>query len=298
VTKLAAVDLMLVALLAACPPHEPAPPPRDPTMVMPPRVTVTCMPAGTSKLTNVIAEGTRVRYCIADTDQCFAIDPDVADVKGFVKTDKPPAAVSGAYVETTQPRIEVCNSADCTSLTDKVLPAAAKLRAATTTDGAFAAVLFGAYVEIWDVATTPKKLSTIKRPCENVAMLGQTVLLRCGAQATLYSLSGKKLADAGGKGFAVSSYVPVDGNLWAFLDERGTRVAVQDVAAGKVVKSIDTSGLFMIGAAQAGNPGESSLTRLADGRLVVIAGRPAIGSVAAIDPKTGALDLRQAPPCR
>ncbi len=299
----------ITALLAACGPTAPPEQPRDITAPTPRKpVTVTCIPSTGAKITNAIGEGKRVRYCLGDTKQCFAIDPDVADVGGFAHVEAvPPPPPAGAYVETTQPKVEVCGSVDCTTLTDKVLGNAAQIRAATTADGMFAAFLFAAtttkaYVEVWDVTTT-KKLATIRPPkgqaCGDVAMLGEVVLLRCGAQASLFSRQGKKLADAGGKGFELASYVPVEGNLWAFLDERGARIALQDVARGNVLKLIDTSGVFMIGGARQGtNLGESALVRLADGRLVVIAGAPALGSVAAVDPKTGVVELRQAPLCR
>ena len=290
--------------LAACPPREPVVSHPDPSMVAPKPIVLPCIPAGTTKLTDVVADGQRVRYCAGT--ECFSIAPDVADISGFAKADKPAPATNAAYVETTQPRIEVCNSVDCTSLTEKIMPIANDIRAATTTDGAFVAFLFGGatpkgYVELWDVQG-PKKLSTIKLPrgeaCESVAFLDKTLLLKCGSQATLWALQGKKLADAGGKAFTFSAYAPVGGNVYAFLDERGTRVALQDITRGTVTKTVDTSGLFLIGGAQQGTPGESRLVMLGDGRLTVVAGPPALGSVATIDPKTGELELRQAPLCR
>jgi hypothetical protein len=298
------VKALALIVFAACAPTAPPAEPRDITAPVPrPPVTVTCIPTTSGKITNAAADGTRVRYCLGETTQCFAIDPDVAEIGGFAHVEAvPPPPPPGAYVETTQPRVEVCSSAECTSLTEKVLGNAAQIRAATTSDGLFAAFLFGAttpksYVEIWDVTTT-KKVATIRKPsCDDVAMLGESVLLRCGTQSALFSRRGKKLADAGGKGFAFAAYVPLEGNQWAFLNDRGSKIAVQDVARGTVVKTIDTSGVFMIGGAQQGAPGESSLVKLGE-RLVVIAGAPALGSVAAIDPKTGAIELRQAPLCK
>lgn len=295
---------VLLLALAACPPREPAVSHPDPSMTPPPApVVLPCIPAATTKLTDIVADGKRIRYCAGA--ECFSISPDVADVSGFAKADKPVPATDAAYVETTQPRIEVCNSVDCTSLTDKVMPIAKDIRAATTTNGAFAAFLFGGntakgYVELWDVQDS-KKRATIKLPragCGDVAFLDKTLLLKCGNQATLFSLQGKKLADAGGKAFTFSAYAPLDGNTYAFLDERGTRVALQDIARGTVLKIVDTSGLFLIGGAQQGTPGESRLVKLGDGRVAVIASPPALGSVATIDPKTGELNLRQAPLCR
>lgn len=297
----------LACVLAACSPRaKSAEPPVAPPVAPRPPVTLACIPAGAARLTNVAADGKRVRYCIADSDHCFTIDPDVAEPTGFARTTGAAPAPTGAYVETTQPRIEVCTSIDCTSLTAKVLPNAVDIRAATTSDGAFAAFLFGgatrkAYVEIWDVEQA-KKVTTIKpsrgRACGDLAMLGGTVLLACGSQGTLFSLAGKQVAEAGGKNFVFGSFVPVDANIWAFLDERGTRIAFQDVIRGNVVKTVETSGVFVIGGGTQGHPGESALVRLGDGRLVVVASAPALGSVAAVDPKTGVVELRQAPPCR
>lgn len=269
--------------------------------------------AGT-RITHAVADGRRVRYCIADTDQCFVIDPDVADIRAFARVEKPPLEPpAGAYVETTQPRIEVCTqAAGCTSLTTEVLPTAAEIRAATTRDGAFAAFLFGGgtangRVEIWDVPRG-KKLATFRFgngdfQCGDVAMLGGTVLVttsRCGtaeSRGALYSLHGKKLADVGGKDFDLLAHAEVDATTAAFLDERGKRLAIHDLARGKLVAVIDTSAVFLIGGAQEGSPGESALVRLADGRLAVIAGAPAVGSVATVDPKTRVVGLRQAPVC-
>jgi hypothetical protein len=47
-----------------------------------------------------------------------------------------------------------------------------------------------------------------------------------------------------------------------------------------------------------GTPGESALVRLADGRLVIIAGSPATGSLATVDVASGEIKVIAAPACK
>ena len=71
--------------------------------------------------------------------------------------------------------------------------------------------------------------------------------------------------------------------MWAFLEENGNQIAPQDVAKGKIVKAIDVSALFAdSGAEKMGNPGESAIVRLGNGKVAVIGGTPANGSVAIV----------------
>jgi hypothetical protein len=307
-------SVLFALALAACRPPA-ATGPIDSPPPPPGAIEFACIPpAAGTRVTNAVADGTRIRYCIGDSDQCFVIDPDSTDVRSFARIAKPAPAPQGAYTETTPPRIEVCNSVDCTSLTNLVLPKVADIRAATSPDGAFAAFLFGGtaangYVELWDV-TTSKKISTVRYArggfqCGDIAMLGQTLLVKasvCGSPAqvrgALFNVAGKKLADVGGKDFVIGPSAQIDDTTWAFLEDTGRSVAIQDVARGTLKKLVDTSGVFLIGAANQGGSGESALVQLGDGRLAVIAGSPAVGSVATVDPKTFVVELRQAPLCR
>ena len=75
--------------------------------------------------------------------------------------------------------------------------------------------------------------------------------------------------------------------------------ALQDVAKGKVLKTIDVSALFEAeaGNAKLGNPGESAIVRLGTGKVAVIGGPPATGSVAIVDLASGTVKVVHAPMC-
>ena len=73
------------------------------------------------------------------------------------------------------------------------------------------------------------------------------------------------------------------------------KIAIQDVASGKVKKTIDVKALF--GGSPMGNPGESAIVRLGAGKLGVIAGSPAHGSVAGVDMASGEAHVVRAPLC-
>jgi hypothetical protein len=137
-------------------------------------------------------------------------------------------------------------------------------------------------------------------------MLDDTILItasQCAspdARGALYTAKGGTLADVGTDDFGLygGQYVKLDVTTWAFLEEYGTRIAIQDVVKGKVVKTIDVSKLWGDQKGAMGNPGESALLRIADGKLAVIAGSPANGSVAVVDVTSGAVTVTHAPLCR
>lgn len=235
----------------------------------------------------------------------------------FERLRERPKPVNGASarVETTNPDIKVCASDTCKSLTPKVLPNAAQIRAATNADGTFAVFLLGdaergrGYAEVWNVERS-RKTATFRYArgeykCGDVAMLGNTVYVSAsmcgapGARGALYTLKGRRIGFVGGRDFGVygNAFAQVDERTWAFLEESGNKIAIQDVVRGKVLRTIDTSALFLIGGSEMGNPGESALVRLDDGKLALIASTPALGSVATIDPMTGDVEVRQAPAC-
>ncbi len=259
------------------------------------------------------SDGDQVQYCLGDKD-CFAVDVGTGTYHRLIEPPKQTAP--RARVEAVNPKLDVCTGTTCTSLATKVMPGAAGMRAATNTDGTFAVVLLGdapkggGYAEVWDVAKA--KRSAMFRyargdyRCGEVAMLENTIYLsaaQCGqpaARAGLYALNGRRIANVGGKDFGSfgSAYVHIDGATWAFLEENANQIVLQNVVKGKVWKTIDTSSLFDASGAKMGTPGESALVRLSDGRLVVIAGSPATGSVAAVDVGTGEVKVVQAPVCK
>jgi hypothetical protein len=268
-------------------------------------------PDDSAEIVHASADGTQVQYCIGETD-CFAVDLGTNTYHRLI--EPPKQANRGARVEATTPKLDVCTGNTCTSLVSKVIPGAATMRAATTADGVYAVVLLGdapkgaGYAEVWNVAKT-KKSATFRYArgdfrCGEVAMLDSTIYLsaaQCGqpaARAGLYTLTGRRIANVGGKDFGSfgGAYVHVDGATWAFLDENATQIVLQDVVKGKVWKTIDTSAVFA--GAKMGTPGESALVRLQDGRLVVIAGSPAVGTIGLVDVGTGEVTLQPPPLCK
>ena len=319
--------LFVFGLVAACggeplpPPvvvHAPAPPPAPPPPPPPPCITV---PDEDAAITHATVTGASVTYCIgASPERCFSLELGTAALAKLPGAPPAPEPVaSTAHVETTNPELKVCTPSACKTLTPKIMPGTTPLHAATNDAGTFAAVLLGdaeagrGYAEIWDVAAG-KRMAVIRYArgnykCGDVGFLGDTVLITArtcagpAARGALYTLKGKKLANVGNADFGLygDAYVHVSGPLWAFLEENGHRIAVQDVVKGKVTKTIDTSALWQRedtpGADAMGSPGESALVALADGQLAVVAGSPANGSVAAVDLASGAVTVTRAPLC-
>ncbi|MBL9018587.1 MAG: hypothetical protein JNL83_30655 [Myxococcales bacterium] len=313
---------LALILFAACASTKPGPtkatdvtanPPRGmprPPCIQPPELD--------SAISHARVDGTRLGFCVGKTpDQCFQLEL----VSGILTRLKaPPAAEpSGAHVELATPRLEVCKDKACTSLAPKVMPAMTGLRATTNADGTVAVVLLGdapagkGYAEVWDVAagrrTATFKYARGEFRCGDVRILGDTIYLTvaaCGtpaARGTLYSLKGKKIGAVGGKDFGTfgNAFVHVEGTTWAFLEENGNQLVLQDVAKGKVVKTIDVTHLWSADGKQAkdamGNPGESALVSLGPGQIAVIAGAPSTGKIATIDVATGDVTLTRAPLC-
>jgi hypothetical protein len=308
-----------LVVLAACgsTPPPPALPASSTTMTKtpepPPKPVCVTPPEETATIGHATSDGSQVQYCIGDKE-CFAVDLGSGVYHRLV--EPPKKAAPRARVEAVNPKLDICNGASCTSLVGKVMPNAASLRAATNDDGTYAVVLLGdapkgrGYAEVWNVAKTKRRAifryaRGVYR-CGVVAMLENTIYVsaeQCGqpaARAGLYALNGRKIANVGGKDFGSfgGAYVHVDGATWAFLEESANRIVLQDVIKGKILKTIDTTALFDTGGAKMGTPGESALVRLADGRLVVIAGSPATGNVATIDVATGEIKVVPAPVCK
>ncbi|HEU0034019.1 MAG TPA: hypothetical protein VFQ53_25505 [Kofleriaceae bacterium] len=267
-----------------------------------------------SKITHATVDGTKVAYCVGSDRECFALDTATGKLERLGGPPKP-AGASNARVETTNPDLKVCSFGSCTSLTPKVLPNASTIVGAANPDGTFAVFLLGdakagrGYAEVWDVATT-KKTATFRYArgefrCGEVAVLEDTIFVSASmcdqpaARGGLYTLRGRKVANVGGKDFGTwgGAFARVDGPVWAFLEENGNQLVIQDVVTGKVKKTIDTSLLFKDGGAAMGNPGESAIVRLADGRLAIVAGAPASGSVATVEVETGAVTVMPVPRC-
>ena len=307
----------LVVLLAACggatkPPapvvvDKPAPPP-------PPKPACITPPEELASITHASGGTASVQYCIGTAvDQCFALELGTGKLTHLSTPPppQPPGLDANAHVETTNPELKVCSGETCKTLTPQVWPGAAPLRAAT--NGQVAVVLLGdaeegkGYADIYDV-TKAKKLSTFHYArgdfrCGDVAMLGDTIYITAStcqgpsARGALYTTKGHRLANVGGKDFGTygNSFTQVDPTTWAFLGENGNKIALQDVVRGKVTKTISIAQLFE--PAAMGNPGESAIVRLDAGKLGVIGGTPANGSVAIVDVATGGVTVVRAPLC-
>jgi hypothetical protein len=276
-------------------------------------------PEADAKITRASATAGRLQFCVGeDAGQCFDFDVASATLSRMPNAPAMPVP-DGARVETTNPRLEVCTGSECTSLTPKVLVGVAPLHATTNPGGTIAVVLLGdagagkGYAEVWDVAKT-KRLSSFKYArgpfkCGEVAIAGESILVSastCGspsARGALYSLKGKKIANVGGREFGTfgNAFTQIEGTTWGFLEENGTRVAIQDVAKGKVIRTIDVTPLWSPDGAKSkealGNPGESALVSLGNGKLAVIAGAPSTGKVAVIDVASGEVTVLKAPVC-
>jgi len=269
------------------------------------------------------SDGNQVQFCVGTArvlkddgkHQCFAVDLDSGAFHHLVDPPTIPDPATRARVETANPKLDVCASGTCTSLVGKLMPNTSTLRAATNEDGSYAVVLLGdapkgrGYAEVWNVAKT-RKQATIRYArgvfrCGDVAMLDNTIYLsaaQCGepaARAGLYNLRGRRLATVGGRDFGSfgNAFVRIDDRAWAFLSENANKLVIQDVVKGKIVKRIDTTSLFEKSGAKMGTPGESAMIRLRDGRLAVIAGSPATGTIATVDPSSGELHVIPAPVC-
>jgi hypothetical protein len=302
----------------------------------PPKPACIHPPEEEAAIAHASGSGTRVQYCIGTVvDQCFALD--LASGALTHLDTAPPATAQPSRIETTNPDLKVCNGDSCKSLTPQVWPGAAPLHAAT--NGNVAVVLLGdaehgqGYAEVWEVQK-PKKVATIRYArgdwkCGEVQMLGETVYIGASTctspsgRAALFTTKGRKIANVGPKDFGTfgNSVVQVDGATWAFLEENGNRLALQDVVKGKVVKTIDVSDLWRKPGEESapppdpkdakagkaappppkpealGNPGESAVISLGPTKLAVIAGSPMNGSVATIDTASGEVHVVRAPLC-
>lgn len=303
--------IAVVALVACGSPPAPvvAPKPADPQPKPPPPACIT-PPEEAAAINHAWGDATHVEYCVGATD-CFAL---ALATGALTRLAAPPApkVEPGVHVETTNPELKVCTGADCKSLAPQVWPGAAPLHAAT--NGAFAVVLLGdaeggkGYADVYDVPKA-KKIATFRYAqgdfrCGEVSMLGDTIYIGASlclgpaARATLFSTKGKKLANVGGRDFGTfgDAHVQVDGPTWAFLEENGTKLALQNIVTGKLGKTFQVGALFGTGDAL-GNPGESVVVRLGADKLAVIAGTPANGSVATVDISSGEVQILRAPFC-
>jgi hypothetical protein len=357
---LLAVATAAAAIASAAGCGHPAPPPKPPVVVRkappkPPAPPQPCVKVGAemSAVGSPAADDHSARFCVSDgeSNACYAVGLDSG---ALTREDGPspaqPTALGDVHarVDTTAHEVKVCIGEACKSYKPRVPRGAENpLEAVASADGSLSVVLLGdaeqgkGIAEVWDV-TKGRRLTRIRYrkgdfKCGHARVLGQTVYISADvcagpdAHAWLFTTRGRRLADVGAKQFGTwgTEPVQVDGTVWAFLEENGATIALQDVKTGKVVKTIDigTAWVRAGGAAPAaaddaasgdgdkaagdkadkaaaphpappmGNPGESALVRGPAGKLVVVTGGPTPGNLAIVDTGTGEVQVVRARQC-
>jgi hypothetical protein len=304
---------LAISALLGCAEVRPPPPAPIVTLAPEPAPPPACItpPETATPITHAYGDTTRVMYCVGDA--CFALELGTGKLQHL--RDAPTAPPHAARVEATNPKLDVCTGDNCTPLTGKIMPGTTPIHATTNVAGTIAVVLLGdalagrGYAEVWDVVAG-KRLAQFPYArgefrCGEVAMLGDTIYVSAStcsspsARGSLFAQRGSKIANVGKGDFGTygGATAQLDATTWAFLEESGNRLAIQDVVHGRLKKTIDTSELWG-GKDAMGNPGESTVISLGGGTLAVIAGSPANGSVAIVDVATGKLEITRAPLCR
>ena len=311
----ALVAIVLGACGGAAPPPAPVAKPVAAPKVAPLGPACISPPEEAARITRARPSGSGVEFCVGEReDHCFGVELASGT---YTRLDRPPspAKPDGARIETTKPEVKVCTGEACRALTESVYAGTSSLRGAANAEGTLAVFLLGdaqagkGYAEIWDVPKTRKigkfRYARGEFRCGDVELLGNTIYVTAStcnepaARAGLYNSFGKRLAHVGGRDFGTYGdvHVHLDGAKWAFLEESGSQIAIQDVVKGTVLKVVDLKVMWKDRGAAMGNPGESALLRLESGKLVVIAGAPATGSLATIDTATGEIEIIPAPAC-
>jgi hypothetical protein len=330
--------------------HKPAPPPPPPPV---------CVKAGAemSAIGSPSADATAAHFCVSDgaeSNECFSIDLASGKLdKAGAPSPAQPSALGDehARVDASATEVKICMGEKCTAFKPGVPKGSENpIEAVTNAAGTIAVVLSGdaekgkGVAEIWD-ATKGKKVINVKYAkadykCGHARVLGATVFVSAdvcagpAARGTLFTAKGKKLADVGGKDFGTYGTEPVQvgADAWAFLEENGAAIAIQDVKTGKVTKTIDLGAAWSGASAPAadapadapadkpdaarpakpeeapppagepapamGNPGESAMVRGGEGKLIVITGGPAPGHVAIVDVASGQVQVVHALGCK
>jgi hypothetical protein len=334
---LALVAVSALMALAACggkakPPPPPPPAPVKPPPPPPPPPPV-CIPrSDTATITTATADAASTRFCVVNGDEqraCFGVD---LESKTFETLEGAPIAQSAALtrpearVIASPTEVRVCTGegdGECKSLRPRVPKNAERpIDAVTDSAGTFAVLMLGdaeagkGVAEVWDVARG-KRTATIRyrkgdSMCGSAQVLGDVIFISASvcagpaARGWLFSRKGKKLGEVGGKDFGTYGAVGVQvtETQWAFLEEGGAVVALQDMKTGKVERTIELLPLWNAEGGDdtdaprgSGNPGESALLRGDDGKLVVIAGSPAAGTVGVVDIESGELTVIPSLPC-
>lgn len=134
--------------------------------------------------------------------------------------------------------------------------------------------------------------------CARVDFVGETLLVQldiCAGPAGRAWLAdpktGVKIADVGGPDFGAWSLHPqhVAGDRWAFREESGVEVVIQDVRTGAIAHRVDlrdTLARTDDGALDT-DPSSGAMFRARDGALVVVHDAGAQGTIVKVDGATG-----------
>ena len=263
-----------IAISSACGGKQ-APPPAPPKVALapkPPPPPPACVKAGAemSAIGSAGADDGSAHFCISDgtdTNQCFTValgDGKLDKATAPTAAQSPALGEARARVETTPTDVKVCATADDCKTIKPAVPKGAEnpIEAVANAPGTIAVVLLGdaekgkGTAEVWDVAKN-KKLASIKYAkndfkCGHARVLGESVFISAdvcsgpAAHAVLYTSKGKRIADVGGKEFGSYGTEPVQvkDDTWAFLEENGAAIALQDVKTGKIVKTIDVGAVW------------------------------------------------------
>ncbi|MFO0746738.1 MAG: hypothetical protein U1F43_13860 [Myxococcota bacterium] len=269
-------------------------------------------------------------FCIYDDQageasgftSCFAYDLAASTLKKEPPPPAPPAdgpepkhALDGDgwKVDLDAHTVSVCAGGDCKPLaldgkvpTEFLPPSVSEdktMIVVTLQEGGTAEEGGTAWAYVYDVATrkrlAKKKLAEDSYICGGASFVGNTVLVAmdvcAGPGGTAWLADPKKLtkiADLGPEDFG--RYAPqwqrVEGDRWAFLEQGGRSVVVQDVVSGKVVSRLDLSEQFPLVEGARDVPAYGGDFEVLDGGgyLVALPG-PGIGRLLVLDAKLAAV---------
>ncbi|MBP9086881.1 MAG: hypothetical protein KBG15_12225 [Kofleriaceae bacterium] len=298
---------------------------KQPVRVPPPVPAPVCVATGAAENRIVAANGnvSSAQFCIASQDDamCYGVDLNTGEyVRLPARPDRqlPTLEAPTAQVNVTEKAVEICvGDAPCKALKYKINKATPPTAVAINQAGTVVAIAAGkSQVDVWDVASN-KKVTSIEFAqqdyrCGTPFFVGDVLAISAdvcagpAARGALFTTTGKRIADIGGPNFGSYGlpHTQVEGNTWAFLEERAGKVVLQDVVTGKVISTVSLAAFWTIDAygtkstePALGHPGESELIRGGPGKLIVVGGGPGPGSVAVIDLDNGGVKVTRASMC-
>jgi len=277
-------------------------------------------------------------YDEAGTPACWAFD---LQHKTLAPRDRPAAATAsgaktmdvpgGLRVDFESGAISLCTTefSDCKALDvsgDRYVRGdfdADRKRVVVTTEGRTGAP---AKATFYDVVTRRAVkalvIGTDEFPCGDMEFLGADVILVRRQQCAVANASPSAAAAAargeallldpttyetrarvgaeGFRGYKVFA-ARVDGSRWAFRDQDGLTLAIQDVASGKLLVTLDLAPTFPVTVDRSRpvpDGDDGALFGLGDGHLLVVHDGPAQGTLVLVDGKAGTmLETLQIPAC-